>query len=190
MKCREYFLVVFQTALWQSISLGGNPDRAISESYILQNPFNKNLKNLKSEDTTYYLAACTIFREEDRFLREWIEFHLCNGFEHFFLFVDRQPNLTCTELVLRPYIDSGFVTLDFGIPVPDPQIPTYDACIQRYGERAHWIAFIDVDEFLFPSDPLIQVIYFISSRFGFGLASQLSSKLHNMHLDVEFLHAL
>ena len=25
------------------------------------------------------LAACTIFRDEDRFLREWLAFHLCTG---------------------------------------------------------------------------------------------------------------
>ena len=37
----------------------------------------------------YYLAVCSVFRDEDRFLREWLAFHLCVGVEHFFLYADR-----------------------------------------------------------------------------------------------------
>ena len=107
----------------------------------------------------YYLAICAIFRDEERFLREWIEFHLCNGFEHFFLLSDRPSNLSCTNSLLQPYIDSGHVTLDQGIPVPDPQIPTYNACLHRYGALASWIAFIDIDEFLFPTNVSELVMY-------------------------------
>ena len=100
----------------------------------------------------FYLTICAIFRDEDRFLREWIEFHLCHGFEHIFLFADRPSNITCTSSLLRPYIESGHVTLDQGVPTTDPQIPTYNLCLQRHGPRARWIAFIDIDEFLFPSN--------------------------------------
>ena len=27
----------------------------------------------------WYVASCVIFRDEDRFLREWLAFHLCTG---------------------------------------------------------------------------------------------------------------
>jgi hypothetical protein len=54
----------------------------------------------------YYLAACTVFRDEDRFLREWLAFHLCVGVEHFFLYADR-PFDDCHVEILQPYLDAG-----------------------------------------------------------------------------------
>jgi hypothetical protein len=117
-----------------------------------------------SRNATYYLAICAIFRDEDRFLREWIEFHLCTGFDHIYLFNDRTSNPNCTFSILQPYIESGYVTLDRGIPVPDPQIPTYNMCLQRYGPSAHWIAFIDIDEFLFPTNSSEQVVPSLRAR--------------------------
>lgn len=108
---------------------------------------------------TYNIAICAIFRDEDRFLREWIEFHLCGGIEHIFLFSDRTSNPQCTSSLLQPYIENGLITLDSSIPVPDPQIPTYNKCLLQYGALAHWIAFIDIDEFLFPSNSSEQVSF-------------------------------
>jgi hypothetical protein len=38
---------------------------------------------------------------QDRFLREWIEFHLCAGVQHFFMYVDR-PSNSCYQAILEP----------------------------------------------------------------------------------------
>ncbi len=133
----------------------------IGESGIAQNDIVNGGTSFCFSDGSqeiFYLTICAIFRDEDRFLREWIEFHLCHGFEHIFLFADRPSNITCTSLLLQPYIESGHITLDRGVPTTDPQIPTYNVCLQRYGPRARWIAFIDIDEFLFPSNPSESVL--------------------------------
>ena len=96
---------------------------------------------------TYYLAACAVFRDEDRFLREWLSFHICAGIEHFFLYADR-PFDDCYREILQPFIDAGLVTLDRAVPVRDPQIPTYDSCLANHRHASRWLAFIDIDEFL------------------------------------------
>jgi hypothetical protein len=99
----------------------------------------------------YYLAACTVFRDEDRFLREWLAFHLCVGVEHFFLYADR-PFDDCYIEILQPYVDAGVATVTSAVPVRNPQIPTYDVCLEDHRHDARWLAFIDIDEFLHPAN--------------------------------------
>jgi hypothetical protein len=63
------------------------------------------------EGREFYLSVGAVFRDEDDFLAEWLEFHLCAGVEHFFLY----NHFSATdkhEEILRPYISAGLVTLD------------------------------------------------------------------------------
>ena len=55
------------------------------------------------------LALCTIFQDEARYLREWIEFHRLQGVEHFFLYDNRSHDEP--GRVLKPWLDAGVVTL-------------------------------------------------------------------------------
>ena len=34
-------------------------------------------------DKKYYVSVCAIFKNEGKYLREWIEYHLTAGVEHF-----------------------------------------------------------------------------------------------------------
>ena len=56
------------------------------------------------------LALCAIFRDEARFLKEWIEFHKLVGVTTFYLY----NNLSEDDYnaVLEPYIASGEVKLE------------------------------------------------------------------------------
>ena len=93
-----------------------------------------------------YLAICAIYRDEAPYLREWIEFHRLVGVERFFLY----NNLSTDDHreVLAPYIEEGIVVLhDWPRrPGPDPGLRRLPRGPSR---RARWIAFIDLDEFLF-----------------------------------------
>jgi Glycosyltransferase family 92 len=93
-----------------------------------------------------YLAGCAIFRDEARYLAEWIELHLLVGFEHLFLY----DNLSTDGFadVLGPYLAEGTVTLTDWPQFPG-QISAYDHCVRTHGKGWRWIAFIDLDEFLF-----------------------------------------
>jgi glycosyltransferase involved in cell wall biosynthesis len=91
-----------------------------------------------------YLSVCAIFRDEADYLEEWIEFHRLVGVERFFLYdngsVDDSRN------VLARYAGDDTVQLrDW----PGPQYAAYDDCLARHGGDSRWIAFIDLDEFLF-----------------------------------------
>ena len=94
----------------------------------------------------YYLTTCAIFRDEAPYLREWLEFHLLAGVEHFYLY----NNFSADDFrdVLEPYIRRSLVTLT-DWPVHIGQTQAYDHCLKAARNAARWIAFIDIDEFLF-----------------------------------------
>jgi hypothetical protein len=104
----------------------------------------------------YDLAVVSIFRNEARFLKEWIEFHKLVGVQHFYLY----NNLSNDNYlkVLKPYIDRKEVDLvDWPYETDSDgknwgpiQIGAYnDALYWGFG-NVKWLAVLDTDEFLFP----------------------------------------
>jgi Glycosyltransferase family 92 len=93
-----------------------------------------------------YLSVCAIFRDEAPYLAEWVEFHRLVGAEHFYLYDNRSTDES--RDVLAPYVEHGLATVRDWSPHPG-QGPAYDDCLQRHGGDSRWIAFIDLDEFLF-----------------------------------------
>ncbi len=93
-----------------------------------------------------YLSVCAIYRNEADYLREWIEFHRIVGAERFFLY--NNASADNHEQVLAPYVADGTVVLK-DWPVVPGQLSAYDDCLAERREESRWIAFIDLDEFLF-----------------------------------------
>jgi hypothetical protein len=92
------------------------------------------------------LAVCAIFREEAPFLDEWLRFHRGVGVTHFYLYDNRSSD--GFRAVLEPWIARRIVTLT-DWPMPVGQLPAYRHSLRRHWRNARWIAFIDIDEFLF-----------------------------------------
>ena len=92
------------------------------------------------------LAVAAIFREEAPFLEEWLSFHRGVGVSHFYLYNNFSTDHF--KAVLEPWIADGAVTLH-DWPVPTGQLAAYRHCVRHYRRQARWIAFIDIDEFLF-----------------------------------------
>lgn len=107
----------------------------------------------------YDLSVCTVFRNEAPYLKEWIEFHRLVGVKHFYLCShNSQDNY---YEVLEPYIQSGIVELkelqtdgdeSVGNFNEHVQCPFFNACLQHSRGVSQWVAFIDTDEFLFPTN--------------------------------------
>jgi hypothetical protein len=93
-----------------------------------------------------YLSVCAIYKNEARYLAEWIEFHLLAGVEHFFLYDNN--SIDDHHDVLAPYVRAGLVTVTDWPRFP-PQVPAYDHCLEANRHDWRWMAFIDLDEFLF-----------------------------------------
>lgn len=103
----------------------------------------------------YELSIATIFRDEAPYLREWIEYHLLQGVEHFYLY----NHLSADEYqeVLQPYIENGIVELiDWPFEAENwrhwdnIQVAACKDAVERATGETKWLAIIDSDEFLVP----------------------------------------
>jgi hypothetical protein len=121
-------------------------------------------KPVPLENPRYKLAVCAIFRNEARFLKEWIEYYLMMGVEHFYL---------CNHLsadnyqeVLQHYIDRGVVTLTYetrdgrrfvwhGI-----QHDYYRSVLEQLKVDTEWVIVCDIDEYFLPlqDDNIVQLL--------------------------------
>jgi hypothetical protein len=91
------------------------------------------------------LAICAIFKNEAHCLDEWLTFHEGVGVEHFYLYDDGSSD--GFRDVLRPWMKRGLVTLTDW--TGGNQTPAYNHCLRRVRMQTRWLAFIDLDEFLF-----------------------------------------
>ncbi len=111
----------------------------------------------------YTLSICAIFKDEAPYFKEWIEFHRLVGAEHFYLY--NNGSTDNFHEVLDPYVQNGIVTI---IEWPNlqqketetsqynwvhsTQIPAYEhACRISTAGKTKWLALIDVDEFIVPT---------------------------------------
>lgn len=108
-------------------------------------------------DPGAYLSVCSMFLNGAPYLAEWIEFHLLAGVERFFLY-DHESTDSSRD-VLAPYVEEGTVTV-YDWPVQPGQAEAFQDCAERHRHDSRWIAFFDLDEFLFSGTgrPLPEVL--------------------------------
>jgi hypothetical protein len=160
----------------------------------------------------YYLSIVACFLNENDYLKEWLDFHLLMGINHFYLyntgvgerylppehefyidkFVKEDGYQMVAEVItlennnkennnkennnkennnkennnkvkykliledptpiLRPYIEKGIVTcLQWNKSFDQAGI--YNHAYRTYGKNSYWMAFLDIDEFLYPNNP-------------------------------------
>lgn len=113
---------------------------------------------LKCFSYQYDLSICTIFRDEAKFLKEWIEYHRMIGVQHFYLC--SHNSIDNYKEVLDKYIKNGIVELKEINDMPNAdllqfclkiQVGWYNECIIKAKQESKWISFIDADEFLYLS---------------------------------------
>ena len=118
--------------------------------YPFYNAFLKMVALTYTEDKRklkYELSICSCFKNEAPFLKEWIEYHLFIGYDHFYLYNNNSSDNYLE--VLSPYISKGIVTLT-DMPVIPVQVPSYEDFSARFRNETKWVTFLDLDEFVCP----------------------------------------
>ena len=100
-------------------------------------------KNLFLHD----LAIVAIMKNEGHYLKEWLDYHLLAGVDHFYIYDNESPDNQAE--VAKPYVAAGLV--DY-IPLPGKimQYVAYNDAVKRFKFHSRYMAFIDGDEFIYP----------------------------------------
>jgi len=104
----------------------------------------------------YYLSILAIFKNEAHILEEWINLHLKEGVEHFYLINNDSTDNYMN--IIEKYKD--FISLK-QISGNAKQIEAYENFKEQIINETNWIAIIDLDEFVFSSKKDTQLINYI-----------------------------
>lgn len=93
-------------------------------------------------------AICTIIRNEEEYLVEWIAYHLALGFGHIFLYDNNDPgNDSVTRLCTGQTWEKQVAIIDYRGRTA-AQLEAYNECYAAVRKDFDWVAFIDADEFI------------------------------------------
>ncbi len=95
----------------------------------------------------YDLAVLAILKDEGHYLKEWLDYHLAAGVDHFYLY-DNESSDNQAE-VAKPYVEAGLVDY-FPTPGKVMQYAVYNDAVKKFKFFCRYMAFIDGDEFIYP----------------------------------------
>lgn len=98
-------------------------------------------------------VVCAIIKDEQRFLREWIDYHLALGFAHIYLFEDYGS--TSHKSIVNGLAHVTLGTVEDDTPVRNHHTSGTQASLYNWflgkAKREHladWVLYTDIDEFL------------------------------------------
>lgn len=104
------------------------------------------------------IGICAVIKNENLYLREWVEHHKNLGFDKIILYDNNHPEGEYPHQVIGDYIMDGFVEVHnvrgyqflFDVAGAGFSIQTicYNKCRMEYQNEIDWMAFIDADEFI------------------------------------------
>ena len=113
-----------------------------------------------SVEKRQFLSMCTMVRNVDSFIPDWLDFHRYIGVEHVYIYDNEEAHVTTLPTTLKDYIADGYVTVIPWHHSTSPmktylevQIAHENDCIWRHKYDVEWMIKIDVDEYIQPMDP-------------------------------------
>lgn len=96
----------------------------------------------------HYLSVATIIKDESKYLDEWLNFHLLQGIQHFYLYDNNSTDNTKAVLEKYQKVKNKRKSIITLIDWPEePGQPTAMTHALKNCD-SEWVAFIDADEFL------------------------------------------
>ena len=95
------------------------------------------------------IAICSIAKQENIYIEEFVEYYKNLGFKKIFLYDNNELGGENFGEVLGNYINNNFVEIKNYRGILSPQQKAYNDCYVNNNNNYDWIAFYDIDEFLY-----------------------------------------
>ena len=117
------------------------------------------LKNYRKEKTK--VALCVVAKDENKYIKEFIYYYKNLGIKKIFLYDNNNEDGEKFDIILKHFIKNKFVTIVNIRGIIRPQKLAFNDCYNNNKFNYNWIAFLDVDEFLYFSK-FKNINYFLS----------------------------
>ncbi len=130
----------------------------------------------------HYMSICATIKNEALYLDEWIQFHIKQGIDHFYLYDNDSDDNTYD--IAKSYGSMTTVRKVTGLAI---QRSVYDSFITTHRDKTTWSIFIDVDEFLYPVEHGLNFVRTFNTKYDLtgidGLAVNWLLYGSNGHLE-------
>ena len=111
---------------------------------------NNIIEQNKIKNKTYNYFACFVGmgKQENKYVRELVDYYSKLGVEKFILADNNLPNTEKLSDVLQDYISNGIVEIIEIFGSSFGQAELYNATYEKYKTKCNWFLFFDFDEFL------------------------------------------
>jgi len=149
------FYRVNDKKIYNKLELTDAINKIYSELYdymrngYLKPKFLKNDYNYSSKQKTSNICICSIGKNENLYVREFVDYYFNLGIDKIFIYDNNDINGEKFENVLMDFVKNNFVEIIDVRGLSSIQIPIYNYCYRKYNKFYDWIGFLDFDEFLF-----------------------------------------
>lgn len=128
-----------------------NPNELVPTKECITTIQNNLLNCLPTENfinKKYNTVICAIAKNENKYINDWVNYHLSIGFEHIYLFDNNSNKDTWVGKVLNQ-LDKVTIFNINDIKKEGLQLDCYNWFYNNYSHNFNWVSFIDIDEFIF-----------------------------------------
>ncbi len=143
------------------------------------------LKIIHTKNTKNRVCVCTLGKQENRYIREFVEHYKKYGVDKIYLYDNNNKNGERFEEVINDYIEKGFVeVIDFRGKIR-PIYRIMNDCYRKNYKYYNWLIFYEIDEFIYLKDFNNIKLYLNNKRFKKCQKVQLN---WNFHTDNNLLY--
>lgn len=95
------------------------------------------------------VLICTVAKEENRYIKEFVDYYRNFKFKKIIIYDNNEINGENFENILKNEIKDNFIEIINFRGIKTPQKKAINDCYKKNNKKFDWIAFYDIDEFLY-----------------------------------------
>lgn len=127
--------------------------------------YNNSREQFNSNNKKYNLGIMTIFKNEQDYMEEWLDYHILQGFEQIYLYCN-DPNIHLYTYLSNPKYTQYIKLIDWvnkkNLGSLTIQRQAYTHCVKNYSYQCQFLLMLDLDEFINPIKSYLKVSDYIN----------------------------